>query len=69
MINIKSQKGSVTLFVLIAVLFFSIILFGVYKSNMNDLRDQESSISEIRKSYNKNANEVYEQTVEKLNAE
>ena len=69
MINIKSQKGSVTLFVLIAVLFFSIILFGVYKSNMNDLKDQESSISEIKKSYSKDANEVYEQTIERLNEE
>ena len=69
MINIKSQKGSVTLFVLIAVLFFSIILFGVYKSNMNKLRDQESSISEIKKSYSKDANEVYEQTIERLNEE
>ena len=63
MINFKSQKGSVTLFVLIAVLFFSIILFGMYNSNMNKLQTQDRDIVRIKQSYEVDANEVYEQTV------
>ena len=63
MINFKSQKGSVTLFVLIAVLFFSIILFGMYNSNMNKLQTQDRDIVRIKQSYEVDANEVYEQAV------
>ena len=66
MINVKSQKGSATLFVLIAVLFFSIILLSVYNSNMSKLQTQDRDIARIREAYSKDANEVYEQTVEKL---
>ncbi len=66
MINFKSQKGSATLFVLVAVLFFSVILIGIYNSNMNKLQSQDRDVARIKQSYERNANEVYEETVEKL---
>ena len=64
-LNMNSQKGSVTLFVLIAVLFFSIILLGVYNKNMNNLQTQSSDVARIQKAYDKNANELYEQAIQK----
>ena len=66
MMNLKSQKGSVTLFVLIAVLFFSVILLGMYNSNMNKLQTQDKDIVRIKQSYEVDANEVYEQTVNEM---
>ena len=62
---IKDQKGSVTLFVLIAILFFTIILLSVYNSNMNKLQTQDRDISKMQQSYEKDANEVYEKTIDK----
>ena len=66
MMNLKSQKGSVTLFVLIAVLFFSVILLGMYNSNMNKLQTQDKDIVRIKQSYEVDANKVYEQTVNEM---
>ena len=68
-LDISSQEGSVTLFVLIAVLFFSIILLGVYNKNMNNLQTQSSDVARIQEAYDKNANELYEQTVQKFENE
>ena len=65
MTKIKSQKGSVTLFILIAVLFFSVILLSVYNSNMNKLQAQDRDIARIREAYDKDANEIYTQTIKK----
>ena len=61
---IKNQEGSVTLFVLIAVLFFSIILLSVYNNNMNKLQTQDRDITKIQEAYEKDANEIYEKAVE-----
>ena len=66
MMNFKSQKGSVTLFVLIAVLFFSVILLGMYNSNMNKLQAQDRDVVRIKQSYEVDANEVYEQSIEEM---
>ena len=65
-LNLNSQKGSVTLFVLIAVLFFSIILLGVYNKNMNNLQTQTSDVTRIQEAYDRDANELYDQTVQKF---
>ena len=62
----KSERGSVTLFVLVAVLFFTIILLGVYNSNMNKLQEQDKDVTRIQQAYDKDANQVYEQTKAKL---
>ena len=63
MLKFKNQKGSVTLFALIAVLFFSLILFGIYNSNMNKLQTQDRDIVKIKQYYEENANEIYEKAI------
>ena len=67
--NLKSEKGSITLFVLVAVLFFSAVLFNVYSTNMNRLQTQNRDISRIQQTYNVDANEIYEETLELMSEE
>ena len=49
--NIKNQKGSVTLFVVITVLFFVIITIAVYVSNSNTRVSQMQEIARIKEVY------------------
>ena len=39
--EIKSQKGSITLYVLISMMFFLIIILGIYFSSSNKIQKQE----------------------------
>ncbi len=57
--KLNSQKGSATLFVLIAVFFFTTILLGLYNSNMNKLREQDAEISRIQNAYQKDISQEY----------
>ena len=66
-LNFKNQKGSVTLFVLIAVLFFTFILTTFYNRNMKKLEAQDRDLSKIQNVYDKDVDRIYEQTVEKFN--
>ena len=43
----KNEKGAITLFVLMACLFFVFILSTTYISNMNKLQIQENYAKEI----------------------
>ena len=47
----KNEKGSVTLFVLIAMLFFLTIGLIVFISNMNSSSNQKKDVSKIQKDY------------------
>ena len=51
--NLK-EKGSISLFVLITCLFFTVILGGVYIASMNKLHVQEQSVSQIQENYTRN---------------
>ena len=59
----RSQRGSATLFVLIAVLFFSAVLLGIYNTNINKLRTQSRDIARIQKTYEEDADLVYQETM------
>ena len=62
-----SEKGSVTLFVLIAILFFLLISLNVYSSNKNKIMAQKAEIQAIEENYNKDLDkmdEIYENLVE-----
>ncbi len=64
--KIKNEKGSITLFVLISMLFFVIILVGLFTNISNKVAKQEREINRIQQSYrqediNKIYNEKYEQ--------
>ena len=63
----KKEKGSVTLFVLIACMFMIIILLIVNIGIMNKNRSEEKKIEEIAKQYNQNEtdlNNAYEKIVD-----
>ena len=63
-IKTKSEKGAITLFVLIACLFFVFTLTGVYISNVNRMKTQEQDIKQIQENYKReldNIDEVYEE--------
>ena len=49
--KINSEKGAITLFVLLACLFFVFILAGTYISNLNKLQVQEQYIKQIQENY------------------
>ena len=42
--NLKSEKGAITLFVIIAMMFFLVILLVMYMGNMQKLRNQKDQI-------------------------
>ena len=68
--NLNSEKGSITLFVLVAVLFFSAVLFNVYNSGTQKLNTLNKNISDIQNSYdNIDAEEVYQEELENLEEE
>ena len=62
--NIRRERGAITLFVLIACLFFVFILTGVYLSLINRSQVQEQEVQQIKENYAKNINridEIYEE--------
>ena len=64
--NIFSEKGSVTLFILIAIIFFLIVSLNIYSSNKNKLVAQAEEIKAIEENYNKdldNMDEIYDNLI------
>lgn len=65
---LKNEKGSITLFILLAILFFLIVIFTlfVYSSNKNTI--QNSEIDKIKREYQdsvNNINQIYYDTASK----
>ena len=58
--NKKEEKGAITLFVLLACLFFVFILSGVYISNLNKMQVQEQEIKQIQDNYARELNRIDE---------
>lgn len=52
-INVKGQNGSITLFVLIALMFFLILAFSAYARATNKIQSQESEFARIKSNYEK----------------
>ena len=50
----KEEHGSVTLFVLIAMIFFLIVTISIYVNSQSKLQAQNAEIEQIRKNYEKN---------------
>ena len=65
--NKKEEKGAITLYVLLACLFFCVyIIRSIYISNINRLQSQEEEISQIKENYAReieNIEEVYKNIV------
>lgn len=61
-----NEKGSVTLFILIAIIFFLIVSLNLYSSNKNKIIAQSEEIKAIQENYNKdleNIDEIYDNLV------
>ena len=58
LININTEKGSVTLFVLIAMIFFLVILGYQYINVKNKEIIQEKELIKIQESYEKDKDEI-----------
>lgn len=64
----KEEKGSITMFVLISVMFFLIVLVGLYVSSSYKIQKQESEIKKIQESYMyENINDIYNKCEKKYN--
>lgn len=60
--QIKSQKGSITLYVLISMMFFLFIILGIYINTSNKIQKQEKEIEKVQKEYEKeDINDIYEE--------
>lgn len=67
--SIKSEKGSITLFVLIAMIFFLTTAITIYITNMNKSISQQQDIKKIQNRYNdiEDINMIYQEQKEKMN--
>ena len=65
--KIKEQKGSITLFVLLSIMFFVIVLVGLYTNSSYKIQKQQKEVEKIEKSYNtEDINQLYEKTYNKF---
>ena len=51
-VNLKNQKGAITLYVLMAMLFFSAFLTGIYAMHVRKNITQQEYIQTIQSHYN-----------------
>lgn len=59
-LKFNEQKGSITLFVLVSMLFFVIVLMGLYINSSNKIQKQQREIEKIQKQYEKqDINDLY----------
>lgn len=54
----RKENGAITLFVLLAMLFFLIVIFSVFISTSNKKQSQISEIDEIKKEYEQSVNNI-----------
>lgn len=61
----KNEKGSITLFVLVAMLFFTIILILSFGGQMNKIDSQKKQVEKIQEEYNteEDMERIYNQVV------
>lgn len=62
----KSEKGSITLFVLLAILFFLIVIFSLFMNSSNKNRIQLAELDKIKSQYEEPLNDIdniYEETL------
>ena len=65
---LKSENGSITLFVLLAILFFLIVIFSLFINSSNKNMIQSSEIDKIKEEYQESINnidQIYKDTVSK----
>ena len=66
----KKENGSITIFVMIAMLTFIIIAFVIFLNESNKKVNQETEIDKIQEEYGENINninEIYKNQLQKSN--
>ena len=63
----KNENGAITLFILLAILFFLIILSSLYFNSSNKIQAQASETDKIKKEYEKDINNVDQIYLDTLN--
>lgn len=59
--KIKNSKGSITLYTLISMGFFLILVSGLYINSSYKIQKQQKELEKIQKEYEKNnINEIYQ---------
>lgn len=61
MISLKNNRGAITLYILVSLLFFIIAIVSVQANLKTKEASVESEYQKIKESYQKDANEVYSQ--------
>lgn len=62
--KIREEKGSITLFVLISIMFFVIVLVGLYITSSNKIQKQQQELEQIQKKYDtQNIDDLYNSIV------
>lgn len=56
----KNDRGSITLFVLIGMLFFTVVSVNVYTSNSNKIQAQQKELSKTQQEYQVTDEEIEE---------
>ena len=65
--KLKNQKGSVTIFVLIVMIFFLIMLVSLFANTKTKIIEQEKQIAIIQKEYEtENINQTMEQKYDEI---
>lgn len=64
--KIEQERGSIILYVLISMLFFLIVILGIYINSNNERQSQEKEIETIQKEYEEDINDIYEEIVETI---
>ena len=60
--KIKEQKVSITIFVLISMIFFTIVVMALYVNSTYKVQAQQKEIEKIQKTYQKeDINQIYEE--------
>ncbi len=66
----KKEKGSITIFVIVAMLMFIVIAFAIFFNISNKNISQETEIEKIQEEYGEdinNINEIYENQLQNSN--
>lgn len=61
--KMKNENGSITLYVVISMIFFLVIVTSLYFSSTNRVYKQNKEIYKIQKQYNQNIDDIYEKAV------
>ena len=67
--DLRNEKGSITLFVLLAMLFFLIVIFGMFMTSSNKNSIQVSELDKIKKEYGESVNNIDQIYAEVLETE